>query len=122
MKYDKKEYNRLKKVLGILVKNNLSWDEIKIGVEQVYTNISDTQNPRMEEFTKKYDVLDLIRSKSKLLAVHFIDKEHLLIAEVFFYNKAPNGLLFFLNQFKRNSGSWHQDQVAIYTSSNVESV
>ena len=51
MKYDKKEYNRLKKVLGILVKNNLSWDEIKIGVEQVYTNISVTDQNEYKKAT-----------------------------------------------------------------------
>ena len=112
---NKKILNNTLKELKSLLKasRGSTFTEIKRQLDKNYERIS---NRKDKSYNDIYNLAELIQAKTLAKRVIKIDKGMIVVLEIVEHPKAPNGIVFFYNEFINND----MGEVEIYTTKEIK--
>ena len=115
---NKREFKEIKQKVETICKVCDTFDESVEALKLYFTEVTDCDSPRADEFNKKYSIIEIFNSKEKRGIRRKYKDGTMLIVDYYLYDKAPNGVLFFLNQMERLECGWFQCGIAGFIKEN----
>ena len=116
--YNKKDFKEIKQKVEEISLTCESFEENENALKLFFTEITDGASPRKDEFNKRYNIIEIAHSKSKNGLIHKYKDGTVLNVEYIFYDKAPLGIIVFLNQMRRLEKGWFQCGISAFIKEN----
>ena len=110
--YNKRDFKEIKEKVDTICKSCETFDENVEALKLFFTEVTDSDSPRADEFNKKYNIIEIVNSKEKRGVRHKYKDGTMLIVDYYLYDKAPSGVMIFLNQMRRLEKGWFQCGIA----------
>ena len=116
--YNKRDFKKMKENVETICKACDSFEENMEALKLYFTEVTDSNSSRKDEFNATYNVMDIFNSKKKKGFMHKYKDGTMLIVDYFLYDKAPNGVIFFLNQMRKLEKCWFQCGIGVFIREN----
>lgn len=115
---NKKELKEIKLLTETICKSCKNYEDTITALSPYLTNISDENSPNIEEINKKYNILEIIKSKSKTGLIFSYENETKLVIDYYNYTKAPHGVVIILSLLKKWKNEYIQKDIDIFIKEN----
>ena len=116
--FNKKEFMEIKELAETICKSFATYEEIETAFKPYFTNIIDENSPRIEEFNKTYNILEIANAKSKKGIILDLSDGTKLIVDYYIYDKAPHSTIVVLNQMERFKKTWIPKWIDMFVKEN----
>lgn len=105
---------RAKEIVKVVLKISNNWEEMENALAFFYTKLNDLNNPRLEEFNKKYNLIEIFSLDSKELKYKKFSNTTFVSPNIFLYDKAPDGILVMMSHMIKTPKGWLQNGIGLY--------
>ena len=111
---NKKEIKKIKEMVKTICQSCKNYEDAEKAMSLYFTEITDSESPRKEEFNEKYNIIEIAKSRSRQAFVQDLEDGTKLVVDYIYYKKAPNGLLTVFSQMEPWQNTWLQKDIAIF--------